>query len=53
MFFCNSLRFASLKTPSPLAQVRSWTAFTPYYAEVGPPRIRSTTSFNTFSDPRF
>jgi callose synthase len=33
MFFCNSLRFKSLKTPSPLAQVRSWTAFTPYYAE--------------------
>ena len=33
MFFCNSLRFTSLKTPSPLAQVRSWTAFTPYYAE--------------------
>ena len=33
MFFCNSLRFTSLKTPSPLAQVRSWTAFTPYYSE--------------------
>jgi 1,3-beta-glucan synthase len=33
MFFCNSLRFTSLKTPSPLAQVRSWTALTPYYAE--------------------
>lgn len=33
MFFCNSLRFTALKTPSPVAQVRSWTAFTPYYAE--------------------
>ena len=33
MFFCNSLRFTSLKAPSPLAQVRSWTAFTPYYSE--------------------
>ena len=33
MFFCNSLRFRSLKTPTPIAEVRSWTAFTPYYSE--------------------
>ena len=33
MFFCNSLRFTSLKTPTPLQQVKSWTPFTPYYAE--------------------
>ena len=33
MFFCNSLRFTSLETPSPVAQVRSWTALVPYYAE--------------------
>ena len=33
MFFCNSLRFTSLRTPTPMAQVQSWTTFTPYYAE--------------------
>ena len=33
MFFCNSLRFRSLKAPTPIAEVRSWTAFTPYYSE--------------------
>ena len=33
MFFCNSLRFTSLRTPTPVAQVPSWTTFTPYYAE--------------------
>ena len=33
MFFCNSLRFRSLKAPTPMAEVRSWTAFTPYYSE--------------------
>ena len=33
MFFCNSLRFRSLQAPTPMAEVRSWTAFTPYYSE--------------------
>ena len=33
MFFCNSLRYTSLRTPTPMAQFQSWTTFTPYYAE--------------------
>jgi len=33
MFFTNSLSFAALKTPSPLENMRSWSAFTPYFAE--------------------
>jgi len=33
MFFTNSLSFAALKTPTPLENMRSWSAFTPYFAE--------------------
>ena len=33
MFFSNSLNFTNLKAPCRLKNMRSWTAFTPYYAE--------------------
>ena len=33
MFFTNSLSFAALKTPTPLENMRAWSAFTPYFAE--------------------
>ena len=33
LFFCNSLFNTTLSKPPPITRMKSWTAFTPHYAE--------------------
>ena len=33
VFFCNSLHISQLRTPPALPLMRTWTSFTPHYAE--------------------